>query len=107
MPTRDWNPRPTDPRYIALDECATEWNGVGVTEYSVFVLTHANVYLKKDLCKKTTNTYKDTKRLQSTGNATRKKKKKVCLLVIRSHDLPIRSTLLQSNAPLFGPSVGV
>ena len=39
--------------------------------------------------------------------AARKKKKKVCHFLIRSHDLLIRSTLLQSNAPLFGPSVGV
>ena len=46
-------------------------------------------------------------RLQWTGNVARKKKKKVCLVVIRSHDLRIPSTLLQSNAPLFGPSVGV
>ena len=76
MPTRDWNPGPTDPRYIALDECATNWNSVGVTEYSVFVLTHANVYLKKDLCNNTRYTYKGIKRLQSTGKATRKKKKK-------------------------------
>ena len=41
MSTRDSIPGPTDPQSIASVECATKWNSVGVTEYSVFILTHA------------------------------------------------------------------
>ena len=58
MSIRDLIPRPTDPQYIALDECATKWKSVGVCEYSVFILTHAQVLLKKHPSNTTRNTYK-------------------------------------------------
>ena len=75
MSTRDSIPGPSDPQYIASVECATIWNSVGVTEYSVFILTQVSILLEE---KPLYNTRALINREKTAINSktTRKKEKK-------------------------------